>query len=106
MFAALAVGADTGDGVRAFAVMAAVAALFGLGGRPDTLRGLGGRGATSAVDDRPARDRVHRLRPHHGPHRRVAVGALQGDDGSPYAQIMVVGALAYILAIAFLRWRS
>ena len=29
-----------------------------------------------------------------------------GDDGSPYGQVMAVGGLAYIAAIAFARWRS
>ncbi len=30
----------------------------------------------------------------------------QGDDGSPYGRVMAVGGVAYILAIAFLRWRA
>ena len=30
----------------------------------------------------------------------------QGKDGSPYAQLGAVGGLAYVLAVAFLRWRS
>ncbi len=30
----------------------------------------------------------------------------QGKDGSPYAALGAVGGLAYVLAVAFLRWRS
>ena len=30
----------------------------------------------------------------------------QGKDGSPYAQLGFVGGLAYVLAVAILRWRS
>ena len=34
------------------------------------------------------------------------VEVAQGRDGSPYTQLGAVGGLAYILAIALLRWRS
>ena len=30
----------------------------------------------------------------------------QGKDGSPYALLGAVGGVAYILAVALLRWRS
>ena len=30
----------------------------------------------------------------------------RGDDGSPYGQIMAIGGIAYIIAIAHLRWRA
>ena len=41
----------------------------------------------------------------------VVIGAwlveiAQGKDGSPYAALGFVGGLAYILAVALLRWRS
>ena len=29
-----------------------------------------------------------------------------GDDGSPYAQLGAIGGVAYIAAVALLRWRS
>ena len=29
-----------------------------------------------------------------------------GDDGDPYSQIMAVGGVSYLLAIALLRWRG
>ena len=29
-----------------------------------------------------------------------------GEDGSPYAQLGAIGGLAYVLAVAVLRWRS
>ena len=43
VLAASAIGGDTGGGLRGFAIMAVVAALFALG-RGETLRGLGGPG--------------------------------------------------------------
>jgi hypothetical protein len=30
----------------------------------------------------------------------------QGDDGQPYAQVAAVGGVAYVAAIAYLRWRG
>jgi hypothetical protein len=29
-----------------------------------------------------------------------------GEDGSPYGQVMAVGGVAYLVAIALLRWRG
>ncbi|MGH2917034.1 MAG: hypothetical protein ACRDLS_00305 [Solirubrobacteraceae bacterium] len=28
------------------------------------------------------------------------------EDGGPYGEVMAIGGLSYILAIAFLRWRA
>ena len=41
----------------------------------------------------------------------VIIGAFlvevaQGKDGSPYSALGAIGGVAYILSIAFLRWRS
>jgi hypothetical protein len=30
----------------------------------------------------------------------------RGGDGSPYGQVLAIGGLAYIAAVAFFRWRS
>jgi sterol desaturase/sphingolipid hydroxylase (fatty acid hydroxylase superfamily) len=107
VFAAMAIGGSPGDGVKGLAVMTAVAAVFWFGGRSDTVRGLGGPGRDerwSMIDLRAtAFAGVVVL--------LALTGAwlwelAQGDDGSPYGQVMAVGGLSYIAAVAFLRSRS
>ena len=44
VFAAMAVGGNPGDGLKSLSVFVVVASVFALGGRSDTLRGLGGPG--------------------------------------------------------------
>jgi hypothetical protein len=107
MFAALALGGHPGDGLKAFGVMAAVAALFLFGGRSDTLRGLAGPGRDErwAMIDLRAGAFAGLVV------ITVLIGSwlwelAHGNDGSPYGQVMAVGGLAYIAAIAFARWRS
>ena len=107
VLAAMAAGGNSTDGLKAFAVMAVVAAVFAFGGRSDTLRGLGGPGRDerwSMIDQRATSFAGTVV-------VTVLIGAwlwelAEGDDGGPYAQILVVGAVAYVLAIAFLRWRT
>ena len=107
VLAAMWIGGNRDDGLQALAVFVALAALFAFGGRSDTLRGLGGPGR----DERWAMIDL-RATAFAG---FVVLAALSGawlwelahgDDGSPYAQVMAIGGLAYIVAIAFLRWRS
>ena len=107
VLAAMWIGGDRDSGLKSFAVFVAVAALFALGGRSDTLRGLGGPGR----DERWA---MIDLR------ASAAAGLVvilvlagcwlwelaHGDDGSPYGQVMAVGGVAYIAAVALLRRRS
>src|SRR3712207_4663006 len=103
----MAAGGNTADGLKAFGVMAAVAALFAFGGRSDTLRGLGGPGRDerwSMIDLRATAFAGVVL-------VCVLAGAwlwelAQGEDGAPYSQVMAAGGVAYILAVAFLRWRA
>jgi hypothetical protein len=100
-------GRDTGDGLKAFGVLALVAAVFALGGRSETLSGLAGPGRDerwSAIDLRASAFSGFVV-------VCVLIGAWlwelsQGEDGSPYGQIMAVGGFAYLLAIAFLRLRT
>jgi len=107
VFAAFAIGGRTGDGLRGFAVMAALAALLYFGGRSDTLRGLGGPGRDerwAAIDLRASAVAGFVL-------ITVVLGAwlwevANGDDGSPYVQVAAVAGVAYIAAVAFLRLRS
>jgi hypothetical protein len=107
MFAAFAIGGNAGQGTFSFGVMAAVAALFYLGNRSETLRGLGGPGRDerwAAIDLRASAFAG-----------MIAITAIlgawlweiaNGDDGSPYGQLGAIAGIAYIVAVAFLRWRS
>jgi drug/metabolite transporter (DMT)-like permease len=107
MFAAYAIGGDAGEGLYAFGVMAAVAALFFFGGRSETLRGLGGPGRDerwAAIDLKSSAFAGLLL-------IAVVIGAFMfeianGDDGSPYGQLGAIAGVAYIAAVAFLRRRS
>ena len=107
VFAAMAVGGNPGDGLKSLSVFVVVAAVFALGGRSDTLRGLGG----------PGRDERWSM---------IDLGATafagvtlvlaltgawlwelaDGGDGGPYGQLLAIGGLSYIAAIAFGRRRS
>jgi hypothetical protein len=107
MFAAFAIGGDPGEGVFSFGVMAALAALFYFGGRSETLRGLGGPGRDErweAIDMRASAFAGLVV-------ITVIIGAwlweiAHGRDGSPYGQLGAVAGVAYIVAVALLRWRS
>lgn len=107
ILAAMAIGGDTGGGLRSFGIMAAVAALFAAGGRSETLRGLGGPGRDerwSSIDLRASAFAGFVL-------IAVLAGAwlwelAGGRDGSPYTEVLAVGGVAYIVAVAFLRRRS
>jgi hypothetical protein len=106
--AAFAIGGSVGDGVYAFTVMAVLAAVFAIGStRSETLGGLGGPGRDerwAMIDLRAgaAAGLVLIL---------VVIGAwlyeiARGEDGSPYGQLGAIAGVAYIIAVAVLRWRS
>ena len=108
IFGAYAIGDQAGLGAGAFGVMALMAAIFWFGARrSETLSGLGGPGR----DERWERIDMHAT----ALAGIVIITAIivawlvevaQGDDGSPYTQLGALGGLAYVLAVAFLRWRS
>ena len=107
MFGAFAIGGDAGEGVFAFGVMAALAALFYFGRRSDTLQGLGGPGRDErwAMIDLQASAAAGLVL------ISVVIGAwlyeiAAGRDGSPYGALGAVAGLAYILAVVVLRRRS
>ena len=108
MFAAFAIGGDTASGATSAGVLLLVGAVFYFGGRrSETLAGLGGPGR----DERWERIDVHATALTGLVLILVIIGAwlveiAQGKDGSPYAALGFVGGLAYILAVALLRWRS
>ena len=108
MFAAFAIGGSVGDGLYAFGVMAVLAAVFAVGStRSETLGGLGGPGRDerwAMIDLRAsaAAGLVLIL---------VVIGAFlvevaRGNDPSPYSQLGAVAGVAYVIAVAVLRWRS
>jgi drug/metabolite transporter (DMT)-like permease len=107
VLAAMWIGGNRDDGLRAFALFVALAALFAFGGRSETLRGLGGPG-------RDERWQMIDLRASAFAGFVVIVvltgswlwELAHGEDGDPYSQIMAKGGLSYLLAIAFLRWRG
>jgi uncharacterized YccA/Bax inhibitor family protein len=108
IFTAFAIGGDAAGGAISAAVLLLVGAVFYFGGRrSETLAGLGGPGR----DERWERIDVHATALTGLVLVVVIIGAwlveiAQGKDGSPYTQLGAIGGLAYVLAVALLRWRS
>ena len=107
VLAAFWIGGNPGDGLRALAVFVVLAAVFAFGGRSDTLRGLGGPGR----DERWASIDLRAT----AAAGTVLVFAVLGSwlwevahgrDGSPYGRLGAITGVAYLLAVAVLRWRS
>ena len=100
-------GGQLGAGLYGLVVMTAFGlVLLLLGGRSETIRGL-----TTGRDERFAQIDL----------RATAVAGLvlittlivawlveiaRGHDGNPYSWLCAIGGLAYLLAIAFFRWRG
>ena len=107
VLAAMWIGGNPDDGLRAFVLFVAVAALFAFGGRSETLRGLGGPGRDERwqmIDMRASAFAGFVV-------IIVLTGAwlwelAHGEDGDPYGQIMALGGVSYLIAIAVLRWRG
>ena len=108
IFGAYAIGDEPGIGASGFGVMAVLAAIFWFGARrSETIGGLGGPGR----DERWERIDVHATALTGIALITVIIGAwlvdvAQGGDGSPYTQLGAFGGLAYVVAVALLRWRS
>ena len=100
-------GGQPGTGWISLAIMAGFGLFFLLAGRSETIRGLRGDGR----DERFAQIDL----------RATAVAGLvlittlivawlveiaQGHSGSPYDWLGAIGGLAYLLAVAFFRWRG
>ena len=104
---AFLIGGDTTSAAWAFAIMAAAALVFAVGGRSETIRGLRGDGR----DERFARiDLVATAIAGNLLIALVIAMCLwewgHGRDGTPYVQLGAVTGVAYVLAVAFLRWRG
>jgi hypothetical protein len=107
VFAAQWIGGDARSGLISFAILAVFGLLILVGGRSETVRGLRGDG----------RDERFRTMDIHATAFAgivlvfaVIIGWLielaRGHDGSPYGQLGAIGGIAYLLAIAFMRWRG
>jgi hypothetical protein len=108
VFAAFAIGGNGDEGAKAFGVLAVVALVFAVAGsRSETLSGLAGPGRDerwAAIDLRASAFAGTAV-------IFAMLGAwlyelADGQDGSPYGQLAAVGGIAYIVAVAVLRWRA
>ena len=104
---ALWAGGNLDDGLRALAVMAAVAVLFALGGRSETIRGLRGDGRDERFRHIDVTATAFA--------GMVAIGSIlamclwewaHGRGGEPYTQLATIAGIAYVVALGALRWRS
>ena len=101
------IGGDGRSGAVSFAALVVFGALILFGSRSETVRGLRG-------DARDERFRTMDI------HATAIAGVVlvstlivawlvelaRGHDGSPYGELLAVGGLAYLAAIAFMRWRG
>ena len=101
------IGGDPSGGVISLAILAAFGVLVLLGGRSETIRGLRGDGK----DERFRQIDIHAT--------AIAgitvisaiiiafiVEVARGHDGSPYTWLGAVAGLAYLVAVAVLRFRG
>ena len=106
-FLALWAGDRPRDGLVAFALMAVFGGVTLLGGRSDMIRGLRGDGR----DEYWARLDI-RASLFGGYVAITAIIAMclwewaHGRDGTPYAQLAALAGVAYLAAVAVLRWRG
>jgi hypothetical protein len=108
IFVAYWIGDQPGTGAGGAAILVLLGAVFYFGGRrSETLSGLGGPGR----DERWERiDLAATALAGIVVITAIIVAWLvdvaKGGDGSPYTQLGALGGLAYVLAVALLRWRS
>ncbi|MGI8572203.1 MAG: hypothetical protein ACR2L9_06200 [Solirubrobacteraceae bacterium] len=107
VLAAMWIGGQPGAGLFSLGVMTALGAVFLLGGRSETIRGLRG-------DGRDERFAMIDLKATAAAGLVVIltliiaflVEVAEGHSGNPYAWLAAIAGLAYTVAIVFLRWRS
>ena len=105
--AAMWIGGDPRNGFYSLAVMVGFGALILLGGRSETVRGLRGDGR----DERFRQIDLAATAIAGLVVITVIIGAFlvevaRGHDGSPYAALGAIAGVAYLLAVAALRWRG
>jgi hypothetical protein len=107
MLAAQWVGGNPGSGLVSLGILTAFGALILLGGRSETIRGLRGDG----------RDERFRMIDVHASAlaglvviTAIIIGFVvelaRGHDGNPYGRLGAVAGVAYLVAIAVLRFRG
>jgi hypothetical protein len=107
VLAARWIGGNLHGGLVSLALLSGFGLLILLGGRSETVRGLRGDG----------RDERFRMIDVHASAFAgfVVIVALsiawlvelaRGRDGSPFGELMAVGGISYLAAIAFMRWRG
>jgi hypothetical protein len=107
VFIAQWIGGDPGSGLVSLAIMAAAGAVFLVGGRSETIRGLRGDGR----DERFRQIDIHAtalagLAVISAVIIAFLVELARGHDGSPYAWLAAIGGITYIVAIAAFRIRG
>ena len=107
VFGAQAIGGNPGSGLISWGILAFTGAIFLLGGRSETIRGLRGDGR----DERFQRIDIHAT----AFAGIVIITAIivafivelaRGQDGNPYSWLGALGGLAYIAAIVVMRLRG
>ena len=105
--AAMSIGGDPRTGLFSLAVMVVFGGLILVGGRSETVRGLRGDGRDERFQQidlaATALAGIVLI--------TVIIGAFlvevaRGQDGSPYAALGAVAGVAYLVAVAVLRWRG
>ena len=104
LLAAAWIGGDPRGGALAFAVMAAVAAVFAFGGRSDTIALMRRPDERwSLIDTRATA--IAGLATVAVVLGAVVVRLARGEGTSPYSELAAVAGVAYLAALAWLRWR-
>jgi hypothetical protein len=104
---AMWIGGDRRTGLFSLAVMVGFGAVILLGGRSETVRGLRGDGR----DERFRQIDLAATAIAGLAVITVIIGAFlvevsRGHDGSPYAALGAIAGVAYLVAVAALRWRG
>ena len=101
------IGGNRNGGLVSFALLSGFGLVILLSGRSETVRGLRGDGR----DERFRTIDIHATAFAGTALILVLTGVwlvelARGQDGSPYGELMAVGGLSYLAAIAFMRWRG
>jgi hypothetical protein len=101
------IGDDVRNGLYFLAWLSGFGLVILLAGRSETIRGLRGDGR----DERFRTIDINATAFAGTVLVFALIGAwvvelARGHDGSPYGELMAVGGVAYLAAIAFMRWRS
>ena len=107
VFGAQAIGGHPGSGLVSFGILAFTGAIFLIGGRSETIRGLRGDGR----DERFQRIDIHAT----AFAGLVIIAAIivafivelaHGRDGNPYTWLGALGGIAYLAALVVMRLRG